>query len=259
MEAAAAAASDVGMSLPRGHSHSFDRQVLARECEEYELASAILVPSDYVLESFLERGFSRARLVRHRYGYDPTRFFPSTEPRSPDDEFRAVFVGRGEPNKGLHLALRAWVDSGAAERGKFLVCGQILPQYAASLRPMLDLPSVQELGWLADVADVMRHSDVLVLPSLTEGSALVTYEAQGCGCALVVSTASGADLTHLREGLLHTPGDIGALTDHLELLSTDRALLQRLQANARAHRFEITWERSGELLAAIYRERARRA
>ena len=41
----------------------------------------------------------------------------------------AVFVGRGEPNKGLHLALRGWLDSGAAEHGRLLVCGEILPSY----------------------------------------------------------------------------------------------------------------------------------
>ena len=53
------------------------------------------------------------------------------------------FVGRGEPRKGLHLALRAWLDSGAAERGRFVIAGGIEPAYEEILEPLLAHPSVQ--------------------------------------------------------------------------------------------------------------------
>ena len=42
---------------------------------------------------------------------------------------RAVFVGRCEPRKGLHYALEAWIESGAAERGTFTICGNFYPGY----------------------------------------------------------------------------------------------------------------------------------
>ena len=68
----------------------------------------------------------------------------------------------------------------------------------------------------------MRDADVLVLPSLTEGSALVTYEAQAAGCALLVSEAAGAPCEHRREGLVHAPGDVAALTEHFRRVDSDR-------------------------------------
>ena len=56
-------------------------------------------------------------------------------------------------------------------------------------------PSVEEVGHVADPGALMRGFDVLVLPSLEEGSALVTYEARACGCVLAVSDRSGAACT----------------------------------------------------------------
>jgi hypothetical protein len=49
-------------------------------------------------------------------------------------------------------------------------------------------------GYLADVSGEMRNPDVLVLPSIEEDSALVTYDARASGCVLLVSDAAGAML-----------------------------------------------------------------
>jgi glycosyltransferase involved in cell wall biosynthesis len=60
---------------------------------------------------------------------------------------------------------------------------------------MLSHPSVRVLGHRNDVPELMRKSDILVLPSIEEGSALVAAEARGSGCALLVSEAAGAVCT----------------------------------------------------------------
>jgi D-inositol-3-phosphate glycosyltransferase len=169
-----------------------------------------------------------------------------------------LFVGRGEPNKGLHHALRAWVESGAAEHGRLRLCGDVLPDYRERLAPLLAHPSVEELGFVSDVGKVMRESDVLVLPSMTEGSALVTYEAQAAGCALLVSDAAGAPCEHLREGLVHTAGDVTALTEHVRSVDRDRELLDRLRRGALANAEQLTWAAAGQRLAEAYSEGLRR-
>ena len=250
-EAAAREATAVGVELPPGHHHRYDADHLRRELEEFEAADFLLVPSPYVERTFLDRGFDGERLLRHRYGYDPTGLAPA-RPRAHAKGLTAVFVGRGEPNQGLHHALRAWVDSGAAERGTFLLCGDVLPAYHARLAPLLAHASVRELGFVDPVADVMRNADVLVLPSVTEGSALVTYEAQAAGCALLVSTAAGAPLDDGVEGLVHEPGDVAALTEHLRLLDRDRAALQRMREAALRNAQRLTWAGAAEALAEAY-------
>ena len=254
-EVAAREACAVDVPLPRDHHHHHDDRRLERELTEFAEVDFLLVPSAYAERTFLERGHSPAGLVRHRYGYDPASFPPPVRTATDDGGgLAAVFVGRGEPNKGLHHALRAWVDSGAAEHGSLVICGEILPAYRERLAPLLAHPSVRELGFHPDTGAVMREADVLLLPSLTEGSALVTYEAQASGCALLVSEAAGAECRHLGEGLVHAPGDVTALTEHLRLVDRDRTLLRRLQEDALANAKRLTWTAAAGELHVAYAE-----
>lgn len=254
-EDAAREAAAIGAELPSDHHHRHDAGHLARELDEFAAADFLLVPSAYVERTFLDRGHPAEQLLRHRYGFDPSTFEGLDGPeRSNGDGLNAVFVGRGEPNKGLHHALRAWLDSGAANHGSFILCGEVLPSYRERIAPLLAHPSVQELGFVSDVGRVMRDCDVLILPSVTEGSALVTYEAQAVGCALLVSEAAGAACEHLQEGLVHEPGDVATLTEHVRSLDRDRKLLHRLRAGALANASGLTWAAAGERLASAYAE-----
>jgi D-inositol-3-phosphate glycosyltransferase len=250
---AMAEASAANISLPRKHSHRFNAGRLEREHREFAAADFLLVPSDYVEASFEKAGYEPDKLLRHRYGYDPAHFFPATEVIE-GGPLRALFVGRGEPNKGLHLALEAWIASSACSSGTFTICGAILPAYAEKLRPMLEHSSVRLLGFVDDVGSVMREADVLILPSITEGSALVTYEAQASGCVPLVSEAAGAPCRHLEDGLVHEPGDVGTLTEHVRLVDADRSMLRQLRLRGLDNASGLTWDAAGEHLLSLYDE-----
>jgi glycosyltransferase involved in cell wall biosynthesis len=242
---------ELGLPADRSSPHAPRADRLAREEREYALADALLCPSEFVAESFRDEGFPAGRLVRHRYGYDPARFGANGR-QDAARPFTACFVGRGEPRKGLHLALRAWLDSGAADGGRFVVAGSVEPGYRELLAPLLAHESVEELGHVDDPAAVMRRSDVLVLPSLEEGSALVTYEARACGCVLAVSDRAGAPCSDGRDGLLHAAGDEDALARQLRALAEEPGLLARLRAASLAGAPELTWARAGAALADAY-------
>ncbi len=254
-ERVAAETARLGLPQPEGHSHTADAEALELEEREYAAVDLVAVPSEFVLRTFVERGVPPGRLGLHQYGFDPARFpapAPSANGRSP--ALRALFVGRCEPRKGLHYALEAWVASGAAEHGTLTICGDFYPRYDELLAEGLHHPSVTVKGFVPDVAALMRESDVLLLPTVEEGSALVTYEAQASGCVPVVSDAAGARCTHLEDGLVHEAGDVAALTEHLRLLDADRDLLARLRARTLARRDELTWEQGARDLESLYRE-----
>src|SRR4029079_13405861 len=124
----------------------------------------------------------------------------------------------------------AWLNSPASERGRLLIAGEFLPEYEARLAPLLAHPSVEALGHRSDVPELMRNSDALVLPSIEEGSALVTSEALASGCVPGVSDGYRAQCQDGVDGLVHRVGDVDALAAHLTALDTDRDLLARLRA-----------------------------
>jgi glycosyltransferase involved in cell wall biosynthesis len=244
----------LGMSLPEGDEHSFDGDALRREEEEYRQATYILCPSDFVVKSFRSEGFPPEKLLRHQYGYDENGFHPNNEPVDPQRPLTILFVGVCTVVKGLHFALEAWLQSPASRTGKFLIAGEFLPAYAEKLAPLLAHPSVQMLGYRNDVAALMRTSDALVLPSLTEGFGLVVAEAMGSGCVPLVSDGCTDICQHMVNGLVHRVGDTKTLSRQMTLLHEDRALWDRLRKGALATAPEVTWTAAGRRLLTVYRE-----
>jgi glycosyltransferase involved in cell wall biosynthesis len=257
--AAKAAAVSVGVSVPRDHSHFDDPERLAAEVREYAAADFILVPSEFVRTSYVELGLDPACLLPHRYGFDPERFpEPDGPARTERDGFTALFLGSGEPRKGLHLALEAWASAALDEDSSLVVAGRLEAPYEAALRPLTDRASVRLIGFQRDTGGLLRGSDVLLLPSLSEGSALVTYEAMASGVVPLVSSAAGAPVVDGVDGLVHDVGDVETLAAQLRLLHSDRHRLQRLRAAGLRRRDELNWAAAAKTLDGAYRLGLRR-
>ena len=244
----------LGVTLPPDHEHAYDRRKLAREEAEYDLATRLLCPSDFVVRTFLDLGFPKEKLARHIYAYDEKRYYPSAEPRDPKRGLTMLFVGVCAVRKGVHFALEAWLKSPASQNGTFLIAGEFLPAYEEKLAGMLAHPSVKVLGHRNDVQDLMRKSDLLVLPSIEEGFGLVIAEGMGSGCVPLASEACTEICRHMETGLMHKVGDVEALTQHITLLHQDRALLERLRGAALRACPGFTWKAAGVMLLDAYRE-----
>jgi glycosyltransferase involved in cell wall biosynthesis len=244
----------LGVTLPPDHEHAYNAQKLRWEEEEYELATRLLCPSDFVVKTFLDRGFSKERLARHIYAFDEKQYFPASELRDPKRGLTMLFVGVCAVRKGVHYALEAWLKSPASKEGTFLIAGEFLPAYREKLANMLSHPSVRVLGHRSDVADLMRKSDILVLPSIEEGFGLVIAEAMGSGCVPLASEACTEICKHMETGLMHRVGDVAAITQHITMLHEDRALLARLRAAGLKMVPEITWDAAGMRLLEVYLE-----
>ena len=93
------------------------------------------------------------------------------------------------------------------------------------------------------VLAAMREQDILALPSIVEGRALVQQEALSCGLPLLVtSTAGGADLVEdERTGFLLPIRTPEAIAEKLEWfhLNKRRIFDMRLQCLAKSN--EYTW------------------
>lgn len=242
----------LGIALERGAEGWWDADLLRREEEEYELADHLLCPSDFVVRTFLDQGVAPSKLVRHQYGYDHHRWWPDPDHGQADRPFTVLFAGHATVRKGLHLALEAWRDTAAGRTGRFLVAGNIDARYREAIEPLMGVPGVELLGHRHDLPELMRHSDVFLLPSLEEGSPLVCLEAMASGAVPAVSEAAAGECHHLEHGLVHPIGDVAALTDHLTQLSRDRDLRMSLRTASIERARNLTWDHAGDALLAAY-------
>jgi glycosyltransferase involved in cell wall biosynthesis len=119
---------------------------------------------------------------------------------------------------------------------------------------MLSHPSVKVLGHRNDVPELMRKSDILILPSIEEGFGLVIAEAMGSGCVPLASEACTEICNHMKTGLVHRVGDVEALVQHITLLHNDRALLEKLRTACLHAAPSFTWTSAGRVLLEVYRE-----
>jgi glycosyltransferase involved in cell wall biosynthesis len=249
----------LGVTLPPDHEHAYKGDVLQREEEEYALADRLLCPSDFVARTFLDEGYPEEQLARHVYGYDERIFRSAPRPDPTSRGLTVVFVGVCAVRKGIHFALEAWLRSPASEAGTLLIAGEFLPVYAERLSGMLEHPSVRVLGHRDDVPELMRSSDVFVLPSLEEGFPLACVEAIASGCVPLVSDACSEACEDGETGFVHRVGDVDALSTHFTLLHEDRALLERLRAASVQSAPRFTWAAAGSRLLEIYCEVANAA
>jgi len=100
-------------------------------------------------------------------------------------------------------------------------------------------------GWVTpdQVLSEFARSDLLVLPSRSEGLSVVGVQALGMGLAMLLSDAGG-NLELVRDGengFLFPVGDVAALTDRLKRLIENPSMLQSAQAKSRemAKKFDL--------------------
>lgn len=252
-EVVAAECRRIGMRLPH-QEYRHDERALRLEEQEFAAADRLLCPAAFPEQSFLDLGFPPEKLSRHAYGFDETKYFPGQEPRYPQRQFTALFVGVDPVRKGLHLALKAWLNCPAALKGRFMIAGELAAEFKTRFAKELSHPSVAVLGHRNDVPELMRLSDVLVLSSFEEGSALVCSEAIGSGCVPLASRACSDACRHMENALIHEIADVDALREHLTLVSQNVELLNRLREGAIRSRPNLTWTVAGRRLLEIYQE-----
>jgi glycosyltransferase involved in cell wall biosynthesis len=106
-----------------------------------------------------------------------------------ETDFVVVYVGRPERRKGFDVVLRLWADHLHEPSFKLILCG---PDQEDVLKYLPILPSnMLCLGFVNNLPDILRSSDVLVLPSLHEGLSYACMEAQASGAVVVGNNVSG--------------------------------------------------------------------
>jgi glycosyltransferase involved in cell wall biosynthesis len=147
-------------------------------------------------------------------------------------------VARLQPEKGVANFLQAATRvSRIFPEAGFLVVGDgPLREELLSLVERLGISKrVRFLGYRTDSRALMGLMDVLVVPSLTEGSPLIVLEAMAAGIPVVASAVGGIpdQLRHGEEGILVPPDDPDALGEALGALLRDPAYARRLGETGR--------------------------
>ena len=224
-------------------SHGVTAEKVVDESAKLELADFIFSCSPIMTQSMLRNGIPQHKILQTSYGLSGTAILDGVYSKAPVPEKvpTFIFVGSISVRKGVHLLLDYWVR--AKLNAKLQLVGTIEPAIKSLVEKYLVKDNIEHIPYTNDLASIYKHADVFVLPSLEEGSPLVTYMAFGAGLPLLVSPMGGGGVvTDGIEGIVIDPYDADAWITQLQTLTTDFALRARLAQNSKLKAPYYLWD-----------------
>ncbi len=208
----------------------------AREQAEWRLAHMIVVGSRYVRDCLQRSGVPAGRCTIVPSGIDLERFQVGTEVRG-GRPLRVLFVGQINLRKGVPYLLEAARRLNTA-RIELRLIGA-LQSRRECLAPFAPWAWFSGPIPLAEMASYYQWADIVVVPSICEGSAMVTYEARGCGVPIIATANAGAFFSPGVDGLEIPVRDAEAIASVLDRLARNRNELHGLREGAIANRHAL--------------------
>ena len=198
-----------------------------------------------------------------RYGVDPARTrtihsapcLPIGDATPPPGPY-LLAVGDLRRKKNLVRLVRAFGRLHAGGLPHRLVLAGLDAGEGEAIRAAAAGAPVELTGYVDDARldALMRGADLLAYPSLYEGFGLVIVEAMARGCPVAAANATALPEAAAGAAALFDP------LDEEDMATTIRGVLENadrradLAARGSARAAELSWDRTAELTAAVYRE-----
>ncbi|SHJ39209.1 Glycosyltransferase involved in cell wall bisynthesis [Cycloclasticus pugetii] len=226
-------------------THVITEESIQEEVEKLNLCNYVYSPSPSVTKSLLVCGVGENKILESSYGLHQYQQFNKTK-KYPDknNPIEVIFVGRVGLRKGVHLLLEYWQEANID--GTLKIVGNIEESIKGLITQYQQRNDIQFIDFIADIDVVYKNADVFILPSLEEGSPLVTYAALGAGLPCIVSPMGGEGVVrHNQDGYVIDPHDKPAWVSALKQLAESTELRHSMSVSALIHSDTLLWKNVG--------------
>ena len=162
---------------------------MKRQLDEYDECDFLVVPSEYSRRTY-KPGIKEKTLVLRLTGSVRTA---DAVPVAPPRPFTVGCVGGQPLRKGYIYLLEAWKKLGWTDAKLLLRTSEAqMKQFPVLEKLIAELPNVEIVSYVADIADFYKRCDTFILPSTDDGFGLSLFEAIGQGIPCVATRNCGA-------------------------------------------------------------------
>lgn len=219
-------------------------ELLKRYLEEIYKADYFLVASQYVAKSLEFSGISRDKMIMIPYGVDVNQFTISTHKKYDDGDIKFLYVGRVTCAKGCNYLLEAF-----SEMQQYPI--QLYLYGDTTIEPELvkkykEYCNIHFCGVVRheQMCEIYNNSDVMIVPSLTEGLSLSGLEAMCSGLPIICTENSGVNdlVTDGKEGFVIPIGNVDEIINKIKWFidNTEKINIMGEYANKKAKNY--SWE-----------------
>lgn len=174
-----------------------DIELVQREREEQQLADHIICGSTFVKNSLIDKGIDEDKIsiismgkILKNNNVEKTHFFDKNSSKK-RDELKILFAGEVGLRKGIPYLLMALQNLKSVIPFSCKIAGNIALNYKY-LEEFKDVCSFIGRVPRSRMNELYSWADVFVLPSICEGSAMVTYEALNYNLPIITTPNSGS-------------------------------------------------------------------
>lgn len=227
-------------------SPSISAEKVVDESAKLALADYVYSCSPIMTASMLSNGVPQSKILQTSYGLSPTAILdvPSRFDKV-NDQPTFIFVGTISVRKGVHLLLKYWAKANL--NAKLKLVGTIEDVLNPLVSSYLSDTRIEHIPFTLDLASIYKAADVLILPSLEEGSPLVTYLALGASLPVIVSPMGGGGvIVDGEDGFVIDPHDESKWVESMRQLAESAELRQQLSANSKQKAATYVWDTVGK-------------
>ena len=247
------------LNLPAAHGIS--QQYIDDELQRIALADYVYSCNPTMRTYFEEIGVPKSNILDTSFGLSASCILSDNhfKPQNHSHRTTFLFVGSIGVRKGAHLLLEYWVKSHL--NAKLILVGTIEEALKPLVNQYLGDSCIEHIPFTSDLTSLYKTADVFILPSLEEGSPLVTYMALGAGLPVIASPmGSGNIIADGVDGFVIEPHDENKWIECMRLLSEDAALRQELSQQTRQKALNYTWDVVGaDRLNSLLKAEAKKA
>jgi glycosyltransferase involved in cell wall biosynthesis len=187
----------------------------------------------------------------------------SSEGRAPREKWGRyiLYVGSQLPHKNLLRLIQAFSTIQSKHRVKLLLVGSVDARYMDLYRSTAAAGKVQDnvqfLGAVPhqELADILRHAELMAFPSLYEGFGMPPLEAMAAGVPVAASRAASIPEVCGDAALYFDPLDPADMARAMDTLLSDESMRRQLAEKGFCQAKKFSWERAAqefvELIGAL--------